>query len=69
MFAIENMSPGRRLKKKTSGREGHVLFMDGEEMIRDVAGEILKRKGYEVELARDNTSSFQLRIIVNRRCP
>jgi DNA-binding response OmpR family regulator len=45
--------------------------MDGEdeEMIRDVAGEILNRKGYEVELARDNTSSFQIRIIVNRRCP
>jgi DNA-binding response OmpR family regulator len=49
--------------------KGTILFMDDEETIQEITGAILTRMGYDVDLARDNTSFFQLRIIVNRRCP
>lgn len=39
---------------------GRVLIMDDEEMIRDVAGRILARIGYEVESARDGAEAIAL---------
>jgi PAS domain S-box-containing protein len=39
---------------------GRVLIMDDEEMIRDVAGKILSRIGYEVESARDGAEAIEL---------
>ncbi|MFH0924731.1 MAG: PAS domain S-box protein [bacterium] len=42
--------------------EGKVLFMDDEEEIRIVAGELIKSLGYEVELAKDGEETIELYI-------
>jgi PAS domain S-box-containing protein len=39
---------------------GRILFMDDEEMVRDAAGEILRRIGYEVEFAKDGAEAIEL---------
>jgi len=38
---------------------GKILVMDDEEMVREVAGEILKRLGYEVEYARNGEEAIE----------
>lgn len=38
---------------------GHILIMDDEKIIRDVAGEILKNLGYDVELAEDGRRALE----------
>ena len=40
--------------------EGKILIMDDEEMIRELAGEILWHLGYEVEFARDGDEAVAL---------
>ena len=40
--------------------KGKILFMDDEEMLRRVAGAMLKRLGYEVRLANDGEEAIQL---------
>jgi len=39
---------------------GRILIMDDEEMIRDVAGRILRKLGYEVESSRDGAEAIDL---------
>ena len=39
---------------------GRILIMDDEEVIRQVAAEILKHIGYEVELAEDGTEAIEM---------
>ncbi len=40
--------------------KGRVLIMDDEDSVRDVAGEMLKSIGYEVEFARDGDEAIEL---------
>ena len=40
--------------------EGRVLLMDDEEIVREVAGEMLTRIGYEVEFAGDGAEAIEL---------
>jgi PAS domain S-box-containing protein len=53
--------PSRRkeeaISRVTSGR---ILLMDDEEVVRDVAGEMLKYLGYEFECARDGNEALEL---------
>ncbi|HUU41290.1 MAG TPA: ATP-binding protein, partial [Desulfatiglandales bacterium] len=39
---------------------GKILFMDDQEIIRDMAGEMLADLGYEVKLARDGHEAFEM---------
>jgi len=45
---------------ETPAGKGRVLIMDDEEIIRDVAGEILSFLGYGVEFARDGAEAVEL---------
>ncbi|HEX3035879.1 MAG TPA: response regulator [Thermodesulfobacteriota bacterium] len=47
-------------KAKVVKGKGKVLIMDDEELIRDVAGEILGQLGYEVEFAKNGTEAIEL---------
>lgn len=47
-------------KAKVVKGKGKVLIMDDEELIRDVAGEILGQLGYEVEFAKNGTEAVEL---------
>jgi len=40
--------------------KGRILVMDDEEIVRDVAGSVLTRIGYEVEFARDGAEAIEL---------
>ena len=41
-------------------RRGKVLFMEDDEMVRNVAGQLLDHLGYEVHLARDGAEAIEL---------
>ncbi len=47
-------------EKKPVLGEGKILLMDDDEMVRDVAGEMLNHVGYEVEFARDGEEAIEL---------
>ena len=52
--ASEDVLPQEeKAEERTSMGKGRVLVMDDEEMIRDMAGDMLERLGYEVEFARE----------------
>jgi len=51
--------PGEEI---TGGGEGRVLLMDDEEVVRDVAGEMLKHMEYTVEFAKDGVEAIDLYI-------
>ena len=40
--------------------KGRILVMDDEEIVRDVAGSVLTRSGYEVEFAREGAEAIEL---------
>jgi CheY-like chemotaxis protein/anti-sigma regulatory factor (Ser/Thr protein kinase) len=40
--------------------KGRILLMDDEDVVRDIAGEILKEIGYEVEIAKDGREALEL---------
>ena len=40
--------------------KGKILFMDDEQMIREIAGQMLRKLGYEVEFARDGEEAIKL---------
>ncbi|MBI5847730.1 MAG: PAS domain S-box protein [Nitrospirae bacterium] len=50
-------SPEEKNIAKGSGR---ILVMDDEKLIRDIAGEMLRSLGYEVELAKDGSEAIEL---------
>ncbi len=53
-----------RFKKETSERplsgQGRILVMDDEEIVRDVAGKILRHMGYEVDFAGEGSEALDL---------
>jgi len=57
-----NMAAKERPGKEIIGGEGKVLLMDDEEVVRDVAGEMLKHMGYTVEFAKDGIGAIDLYI-------
>ncbi len=51
----------RRQESETPSRgSGRILFMDDEEVVRDVAGEMLTSLGYEVAFAHDGDEAIEL---------
>jgi CheY-like chemotaxis protein len=42
------------------GKGRKVLYMDDEEQVRDLAGQILQHLGYDVEFARDGAEAIEL---------
>ena len=48
------------IKEEILSGAGRVLVMDDEEIIREVAGEMLSKIGYEVEYARDGTEAIEM---------
>jgi CheY-like chemotaxis protein len=58
-------SAGTVVEKKSERKEyvfgtGRVLLMDDDEIVRKVAGEILKEMGYDVEFAPDGAEAIRL---------
>lgn len=41
-------------------RTGKILIMDDEKLVRDVAGRMLERLGYEVDFAKDGNEAIEL---------
>ncbi|MEW5947972.1 MAG: ATP-binding protein [Thermodesulfobacteriota bacterium] len=60
--SAERMVAGGKPKEEIIGGEGTVLLMDDEEVVRDVAGEMLKHMGYTVEFAEDGVGAIDLYI-------
>jgi PAS domain S-box-containing protein len=66
IFIVYLPASSKRVVEKALQREdnlsgkGRVLLMDDEEMVRQVTGEILKAKGYEVEFASDGAEALRL---------
>ncbi|MFZ5993407.1 MAG: ATP-binding protein [Thermodesulfobacteriota bacterium] len=60
--SAERMAAGGKPKEEIIGGEGTVLLMDDEEVVRDVAGEMLKHMGYTVEFAEDGVGAIDLYI-------
>ncbi len=54
-----DIAPAAEEERPVSGK-GRVLFMDDEEMVRNTAGKILKRLGYQVEFAVDGEEAIEL---------
>ncbi|MFH0822421.1 MAG: PAS domain S-box protein [Pseudomonadota bacterium] len=54
------VAPGQEAEGSLQGGEGRVLFMDDEEMIRDVVGEMISLLGYDVVLAKDGSEVIEL---------
>ncbi|OPY01190.1 MAG: Blue-light-activated protein [Syntrophorhabdus sp. PtaB.Bin184] len=50
--------PVRSVTHEGKGRK--ILYMDDEEQVRDVAGQILKHLGYDVDFARDGAEAIEL---------
>jgi CheY-like chemotaxis protein len=50
----------KNMEEKPLVGEGKILVMDDDEVVRDVAGEILRNIGYEVEFARDGAEAIEL---------
>lgn len=49
-----------KIKTTTPSGKGKILIMDDDDMVRHVAGEILKSVGYKVEFAKDGTEAIDL---------
>src|SRR5690606_3653807 len=45
--------PARRLVRPRPGAQGYILVVDDEQMVRELAGEVLERAGHRVLLACD----------------
>ena len=58
--STERVIRKRRKEKDNISGEGRVLLMDDETLVREVAGEILKRMGYSVEFASDGAEAIGL---------
>jgi len=43
-----------------TGKEKKILYMDDEEQVREVAGQILRHMGYDVDFARDGVEAIEL---------
>ncbi|MEW6326370.1 MAG: ATP-binding protein [Thermodesulfobacteriota bacterium] len=54
------MAAEERPGEEITGGEGKVLLMDDEEVVRDVAGEMLKHMGYTVKFAKDGVEAIDL---------
>jgi CheY-like chemotaxis protein len=52
----------RNIQEKPIPGRGRILIMDDEGIIREVAGEMLRQVGYEVEYARDGNEAIELYI-------
>ena len=50
----------KELRERIHTGKGKILVMDDEEIIRDVAGEMIKVLGYEVEFAKDGAEMIEL---------
>jgi two-component system cell cycle sensor histidine kinase/response regulator CckA len=50
----------KELREGIPAGEGKILLMDDEELIREVAGEMLEILGYEVEFAKDGAEAIEL---------
>lgn len=48
------------IKATAPSGKGKILVMDDDDMVRDVAGEILKSVGYKVEFAKDGAEAIEL---------
>jgi CheY-like chemotaxis protein len=58
--SFEKMPMKEKIEKKVVSGAGKILVMDDEEVVRDVAGEMLKQIGYEVEFAKDGAEAIEL---------
>jgi len=58
--SFEEIPLKEEMEKKVVSGSGKILVMDDEEVVRDVAGEMLKQIGYEVEFARDGAEAIEL---------
>src|SRR5208282_6736226 len=58
--ASESQIVARRTDDVPVSGKGSVLVMDDEEVVRNVAGEMLKMLGYQVEFAVDGTEAIEL---------
>jgi PAS domain S-box-containing protein len=58
--SFEEIPIKEKVEKKIVSGSGKILVMDDEEVVRDVAGEMLKQIGYEVEFARDGAEAIEL---------
>ena len=58
--ALEKIHSEKPLEKSRIFGEGKILVMDDEQMIRELAGEILWHLGYEVEFARNGDEAVAL---------
>ena len=56
--AVESGTTAKRFAGTSAG--GRVLIMDDDEMIRDLAGRMLERLGYETEFARDGMEAVKI---------
>ncbi|GAB4486120.1 MAG: hypothetical protein OHK006_13470 [Thermodesulfovibrionales bacterium] len=52
--------PGRTAPAASETRKGRVLVMDDEEMVRNVAGEMIRALGHEAETAADGREALEL---------
>lgn len=50
----------KELRERIQTGKGKILVMDDEEIIRDVAGEMIEVLGYEVEFAKDGAETIEL---------
>jgi PAS domain S-box-containing protein len=57
--AMEDAPEKKPAAEKPRPRRGKILVMDDEEMIRDLAGQMLKRLAYDVEAACDGAETIQ----------
>lgn len=59
--AFEKEVPvAKEAREKTFQTKGKILVMDDEKMVKDVAGKMLNRIGYEVEFAGDGVEAIEL---------
>jgi signal transduction histidine kinase/CheY-like chemotaxis protein len=52
--------PARRTIRKRAEGPGYVLIVDDEEMVRELAGEVLERAGHKILLARDGDDGLRV---------
>ncbi|HSE83282.1 MAG TPA: response regulator [Thermodesulfobacteriota bacterium] len=57
---VEMVDKGGLTEERLIRGKGRILIMDDEEIIREVAGEILGQLGYEVEFAKDGSEAIEL---------
>jgi CheY-like chemotaxis protein len=52
--------PARRIVRRRAEGPGYVLIVDDEEMVRELAGEVLERAGHKTLLARDGDDGLRV---------